>query len=239
LVCTVGRPLQAQDIQDKLKSLISEATQIEPSLAIRLGEVERWVKDVKPGALTHKKFVMAFLLQLVSDSEVWLAVKSLPSDAAQQAAFELMTPAERYWYGYLFPKWLSETDRKFYIWKKKLMSGQFYPADELILRTIAARIQQREDTSFIQRYIADFSMGTDSIVSNRQQQPLCIQLTTLNDEFSEQKYQDWQQTLQNWGIDRGLFLSYDRRDRNFLNQLVNIALYNSDNLPAGRYLKFP
>ena len=26
---------------------------------------------------------------------------------------------------------------------------------------------------------------------------------------------------------------------NFLNQLVNIALYNSDNLPAGRYLKFP
>ena len=229
----------AQDIQDKLKSLISEATQIEPTLAIRLGEVDRWVKDVKPGALTHKKFVMAFLLQLVSDSEVWLAIKSLPSDAAQHAAFELMNPAERYWYGYLFPKWLSETDRKFYIWKKKLMAGEFNPADERILRSITAQIQQRADTSFIQRYIADFSMATDSIVSNHQQQPLCIQFTTLRDDFSEQKYQKWQQTLQNWGIDRGLFLSYNGSDTNFINQLVNIALYNSDNLPAGRYLKFP
>ncbi|MGL5062134.1 MAG: hypothetical protein ACRC62_19340 [Microcoleus sp.] len=229
----------AQDIQDKLKSLISEATQIEPSLAIRLGEVDRWVKDVKPGALTNKKFVMAFLLQLIGDSEVWLAVKSLPSEADQQAAFALMSPAERYWYGYLFPKWLSETDRKFYIWKKKLMAGQFNPADERILRSITAQIQQRGDTSFIQRYIADFSMATDSIVSNHQQQPLCIQVTTLTDEFSEQKYQKWQQTLQNWGIDRGLFLSYNGTDTNFINQLVNIALYNSDNLPAGRYLKFP
>ncbi|MCU0541352.1 MAG: hypothetical protein MUE44_04095 [Oscillatoriaceae cyanobacterium Prado104] len=239
MVCTVGRPLQAQDIQDKLKYLISEATPIEPTLAIRLGEVDRWVKDVKPGALTNKKFVLAFLLQLVSDSEVWLTVKSLPSEASQQAAFELMTPAERYWYGYLFPKWLSETDRKFYIWKKKLMAGKFNPGDERILRSIAAQIRQRADTSLIQRYIADFSMATDSIVSNRQQQPLCIQVTTMNDEFSEQKYQQWQQTLQTWGIDRGLFLSYDGRDTNFINQLVNIALYNSDNLPAGRYLKFP
>ena len=122
--------MQAQEIKDQLNSLISEAYPVDPSLAIRLDEIYRWVKDVKPGALTNKKFVMAFLLQLVSDSEVWLAVKSLPSDAAQQAAFELMTPAERYWYSYLFPKWLSETDRKFHIWKKKLMAGDFYPADD-------------------------------------------------------------------------------------------------------------
>ena len=231
--------MQAQEIKDKLKSLIREADSIYPSLALRLGEVDRWVKDVKPGTLTAKKFVMAFLLQLVSDSEVWLAVKSLPSEAAQQAAFELMTPAERYWYSYLFPKWLSETDLKFYIWKKKLMAGKFNPADDRILQSIAARIQQRGDTSFIQRYIADLSMATDSIVSNRQQQPLCIQVTTVSDEFSQQKYENWQKTLQDWGIDRGLFLSYDINDENFLNQLANIALYNSDNLPAGRYLKFP
>ncbi len=231
--------MQAQEIKDKLKSLIREADSIDPSLALRLGEVDRWVKDVKPGTLTAKKFVMAFLLQLVSDSEVWLAVKSLPSEAAQQAAFELMTPAERYWYRYLFPKWLSETDRKFYIWKKKLMAGKFNPADDRILQSIATHIQQRTDTSFIQRYIADLSMATDSIVSNRQEQPLCIQVTTVSDEFSQQKYENWQKTLQDWGIDRGLFLSYDINDENFLNQLANIALYNSDNLPAGRYLKFP
>lgn len=139
--------MQAQEIKVQLNSLISEAYPVDPSLAIRLTEIYRWVKDVKPGALTNKKFVMAFLLQLVSDSEVWLAIKSLPSDAEQQAAFELMTPAERYWYSYLFPKWLSQTDLKFHIWKKKLMAGDFYPADDRILRSIATHIQQREDTS--------------------------------------------------------------------------------------------
>ena len=230
--------MQAQEIKDKLNSLISEAAIIEPSLARRLDEINRWVKDVKPGSLTAKKFVLAFLLQLMRDSQVWLAIQSLPSERERQAAFELMTPGERYWYGYLFPKWLSQNDRKFYIWKQKLKTGQFDPADDIVIRAIAARIVERQG-SVLYRYVADLSMATDSIVSNRQQQPLCIQVTTLSDEFSEQKYQKWQQTLQGWGIDRGLFLSYDTKDANFLNQLVNIALYNSDNLPAGRYLKFP
>lgn len=230
--------MQAQEIKDKLNSLISAADPIDPSLARRLDEINRWVKDVKPGSLTAKKFVMAFLLQLIRDSQVWLAVQSLPSEREQQAAFELMTPGERYWYSYLFPKWLSENDRKFYIWKQKLKAGKFEPGDDLVIRAIAARIVDRQGT-VLYRYVADLSMATDSIVSNRQQQPLCIQVTTLSDEFSEQKYQNWQQTLQDWGIDRGLFLSYDKNDANFLNQLVNIALYNSDNLPAGRYLKFP
>lgn len=230
--------MQAQEIKDKLNSLITEADPIDPSLARRLDEINRWLKDVKPGSLTAKKFVMAFLLQLIQDSQVWLAVQSLPSGIEQKAAFELMTPGERYWYSYLFPKWLRENDRKFYIWKQKLKAGKFDPADDLVIRAIAARIVERQGT-ILYRYVADLSMATDSIISNRQHQPLCIQVTTLSNEFSQQKYHDWQQTLQDWGIDRGLFLSYDKSDENFLNQLVNIALYNSDNLPAGRYLKFP
>jgi len=52
--------LQAQEIKDKLNSLISAADPIDPSLARRLDEINRWVKDVKPGSLTAKKFVMAF-----------------------------------------------------------------------------------------------------------------------------------------------------------------------------------
>lgn len=230
--------MQAQEIKEQLKSLISEAYPIDPSLARRLDEIYRWVKDVKPGSLTAKKFVMAFLLQLVGDSEVWLAVKSLPSEAEQKAAFELMNSAERYWYSYLFPKWLSETDRKLYIWKKKLMAGDFYPADEQILQSLITQIQQREDASFIQRYIADLSMATDSIVSSREHQPLCIQITSISDEFSEKKYENWQKTLQEWGIDRGLFLSYNPSIETSVDRLVNMALYNSDHLQAGRYLKF-
>ncbi|MCC3431771.1 MAG: hypothetical protein JGK08_17600, partial [Microcoleus sp. PH2017_04_SCI_O_A] len=52
--------MQAQEIKDKLNSLISEADLIDPSLARRLDEINRWVKDVKPGSLTAKKFVLAF-----------------------------------------------------------------------------------------------------------------------------------------------------------------------------------
>jgi len=138
--------LQAQEIKDKLNSLISDADLIDPSLAKRLDEINRWVKDVKPGSLTAKKFVMAFLLQLIRDSQVWLTVQSLSSGREQEAAFELMTPGERYWYSYLFPKWLNENDRKFYIWKQKLKSGKFDPADDLVIRAIAARIVDRQGT---------------------------------------------------------------------------------------------
>ena len=228
--------MQAKEIKDQLKSLTLQASSIDHNLARRLDEINRWVKHIKPGSLTAKPFVTAFLLEVITDSTIWLIIKSLPSEEEQKAKFDLMTPIERYWYGYLFPRWFNASDSKFYIWKQKLMAGEFNQVDDDIIRSIAQDIVQREG-SFWQRYIADLSMATDLIVS-RNNKPLCIQITSVSEELNQQKYEAWQNTLRSWEIERGLFLSYNPKDANFVNQLVNVALYNSDYLSGGKYLKF-
>ncbi|BAY14335.1 hypothetical protein NIES2109_43250 [Nostoc sp. HK-01] len=229
--------MQAKEIKEQLQSLIEQSSSIDPNLAKKLDEINRWVKDIKLGSLTAKPFVLAFLLEVITDSTIWLLIKSLPSAAEQQAKLAQMTPNERYWYGYLFPKWINATDSKFYIWKQKLMSGEFNQVDDDIIKSIAQDIVSREG-SFWQRYIADLSMATDLIVSSRNNQPLCIQVTSVSEELSNQKYHDWKNTLNLWEIERGLFVSYNPKDTNFINQLVNVALYNSDYLAEGKYLKF-
>lgn len=229
--------MQAKEIKDQLKLLIEQAYSVDKNLAKKLEEINRWVKHIKPGSLTAKPFVLAFLLELITDSTIWLIIKSSPSEEEQNAKFDQMTPNERYWYGYLFPKWINATDSKFYIWKQKLMAGEFNQVDDDIIKAIAQNIIQR-DGSVWQRYIADLSMATDLIVSSHQQKPLCIQVTSVSEEFNRQKYDYWQYTLHAWEIERGLFVSYNPKNANFVKQLVNIALYNSDYLSGGKYLKF-
>ncbi|WP_414569228.1 hypothetical protein [Nostoc sp. CCY 9925] len=229
--------MQAQEIKQQLRLLIQEASAIDPDLAKRLEEINRWVKDIKPGSLTAKKFVILFLQQILQDAEVWLRLKSLPSSEEQQSALTVLNPTLKYWYGYLFPKWLSENDPKFYIWRRKLMAGEFYQDDAKLINYIANNIKNCGGT-IVQRYIADLSMATDIIVSSTQESPLCIQLTSVSEEFSQDKFDEWENTLIFWAIDRGLFLSYNPGTTDFVNQIVNILLSNSDNLSIGSYLKF-
>lgn len=237
LLLKLGHRLQAKEIKEKLKSLIEQASSLDPNLARRLDEINRWVKDIKVGSLTAKPFVLAFLLEVIADSTVWLVIQSLPTEEEQQAKFAQMTPTERYWYQYLFPKWLNETDPKFGIWRQKLMAGEFNRADNDIIKLIAKDIVRREG-SFWQRYIADLSMATDLIISNSQQKPLCIQVTSVSEELNQHKYQYWKNTLVLWEIERGLFFSYNPAEANFINQLVNVALFNSAYLSGGKYLKY-
>jgi len=233
----VGHRLQAQEIKDKLKFLIDQASSIDPDLAKKLDEINRWVKNTRTGSLTAKPFVLAFLLEVITDSTIWLMLKSSSCEAEQKAKFEQMTPNEKYWYGYLFPRWINANDSKFYIWKQKLMAGEFNQEDDDIIKAIAQDIVQREGSVW-KRYIADLSMATDLIVSSRQHKPLCIQVTSVSEEFNHQKYHFWQNTLHSWEIERGIFLSYNPKDANFIKQIVNIALHNSDHLSGGKYLKF-
>ncbi|KAF3889037.1 MULTISPECIES: hypothetical protein [Nostocales] len=228
--------MQAKEIKDRLKALLKEASSIDSNLAKRLDEVNRWVKDVKLGSLTSKKFVMFFLQQIIRDAQIWLDIKAQTSEEERQLYYQQMTATERYWYGYLFPKWLEQNDSKFLIWKQKLMSGEFSQADTMLLRSIATEVVRREGT-FWQCYIADLSMATDIIVSNKQQKPLCSQITSLSDEFLQGKYDEWKNTLQNWGMDRGIFLSYNPNTIDGINQIVNVVLYNSDHLRISVYLK--
>ncbi len=177
------------------------------------------------------------MLQIIQDTEAWLIFQSLPSPEEQLAALNALSPAVRYWYSELFPRWLSENDPRFYIWRQKLIAGEFGHEDKNLLELITSEIEQRGGT-FIVRYIADLSMATDIIVSSSQEKPLSIQLTSLSDEYSQHKLDNWENTLRFWKVERGLFLSYNPGTSNFVNQIVNITLYNSNNLSIATYLKF-
>lgn len=229
--------MHGKEIKDQLKSLIREAAVTDPSLAKRLDEINHWIKDVKPGSLTAKRFVVVFLQQIITDTKILLDINALESEEEQEVYYGKMTPPERYWYSYLFPKWLNETDPKFSIWKQKLMTEEFNQPDANSLRSIASDIVRRGGT-FWQCYIADLSMATDIIVSSRRENPLCVQITTLSDKFSEDKSEEWQKTLRRWSIERGLFLSYNPGKIDVINQIVTLVLYNSDNLKTSIYLKF-
>lgn len=228
--------MHPQQIREKLKSLIEEASSIDPSLAIKLNQINNWIKDVKPGTLMSKRFVLLFLQQFIRDTEIRLDIKRLTSEAERQDFYESMTPPERYWYGELFPRWLSKNDPKFYIWRKKLMSGEFNQEDEKLINLIADVIK-RNGGQVLQRYIIDLSMASDIIVSSVQEQPLCIQLTSQSQEFTQTKSDDWEDTLISWGIARGLFLSFNPGESDFINQIVILALDKSDNLNNGIYQK--
>lgn len=225
--------LQGKEIRERLKGLIQAAADIEPGLAKRLEEIDRWIKDLKPGELTAKRFVRVFLLQILVDGVTWLDIKAKTSEE-QQTALQQMLPTRRYWYGELFPRWIEENDPKFYIWRQKLMAGEFNQADEKVIHSVAQAVSQ-QGGEFWHCYIADLSMATDLIVSHLQQQPLCTQLTSLSSEYSEQKYKKWKITLQSWRIDRGLFLSYNPGISGYTQRSANLALYNSDTLPSGTY----
>ncbi|MGA9381877.1 MAG: hypothetical protein WBV73_24215, partial [Phormidium sp.] len=151
----MGNHLPAKEISPKLKELSHVASSLEPALASRLEEIWRWIKDIKPGSLTQKRFLMAFLLELIKDTEFWLELKALTDDE-RQLFFHQLTPSVRYWYESLFPKWFKQPDRKFCIWKQKLRAGEFNQEDAILIESIAREIKSRSGT-FIQRYVADFS----------------------------------------------------------------------------------
>ena len=179
--------MHPQQIKEQLKLLIEEASTIDPSLAIRLNQINNWIKDVKPGTLMSKRFVLLFLQQFIRDTEIRLDIKRLTSEAERQDVYELMTPPERYWYGELFPRWLSKNDPKFHIWRKKLMSGEFNQEDEKLINLIADVIKLNGGQA-LQRYIIDLSMASDIIVSSIQEHIDGDWLETWGDDDDEPGY---------------------------------------------------
>ncbi|WP_413171751.1 hypothetical protein [Anabaena azotica] len=226
--------MHPQQIKEKLKSLIEEASTIDRSLAIKLQQINNWIKDLKPGKLISKRFVILFLLEIIRDADAWIKFQSLGSDVEKQSALNALPPTLKYWYGDLFPRWLSKEDKRFYIWRKELMAGNFHQEDAPLIDAISTIINQDGGT-VVKRYIADLSMATDIIVSGSQNKPLCVQLTSLAEEFLIDKVTDWKDRLIFWEIERGLFLIYNPKNQDFVNQIVNTALDNSDNLNSGSY----
>lgn len=196
-----------EDIRLELIRLINEAQPVFPNLAARLDEMRRWIAKTKSGLLMRKRHVMLLLAELVADADFWLAVQSL-SEEDRDAEFAQLTPAEQYWYKYLFPAWFNEKDPKLNIWKKNLMGNKFEGIDSSLINDICKKIELLGGTT-LNPYIADLSMATDLIASGKKNLALCVQLTSIRTSLTASKENDWLSTLKHWKIQRGLFISFN------------------------------
>ncbi len=232
--------MSPREIQARLKQLIMDLETLEPGLANRLRNIWKSLRSIKPGQLMRAEYspLRCFLAEVILDAEVCRDLLMLASEEDQNLFIESLMPTQRYWYSNLFPKWFRRHDPKFLDWKPRLMAGEPPPGDAEIIRLITDKIDKdRENAEFLQRTIADRSMATDLITSYYQGKPLCVQLTTLAKEWYEDnnKYDNWQNTLQNWGIERGIFISYNPQQDMLIARLVNNMLSSSDQLPSGEY----
>ena len=203
----MNEKLQAKDIKSRLDSLIAEADTVNIALASRLRQIKSWVKNTKPGSLSKKRELIFFLRELIEDVEILLALQELDPINFEVALKEL-TPTERYWFTDLFPKWFKQFDPKLSIWKKELMAGNFESKDRRILNILSDLVKKRGGSISL-RYIFDFSMATDLIVSGILEKPLSVQLTITNEYLLDDKKSKWKDTLKYWNIKRGIFISYN------------------------------
>lgn len=232
--------LQAKDIKPRLDNLIAEAETVNSDLATRLKVIRSWIKKTKPGGLTKKRELMFFLRELIEDVDQWLALAEL--DQSDRAiALSTLTPTEKYWLTELFPRWFATPDPKLRIWKQELMAGNFESKDRYVLN-ILSDLVKKGGGSIVLRYIADFSMATDLMVSGILQKYLCVQLTITNESLLDEKKDNWRDTLRYWQIERAIFISYNPGNQkaselNVIKRLSNYLLDSANNLPDRCYIE--
>jgi hypothetical protein len=223
--------ISPQDVEPTLRRLISEAEKLEPALADRLREINKWIKDKPPGLLMRKKVLLNFLTEIVFDAELWLGFSEMTSEE-QEIERNNLSAVEQFWYFTLFPRWLSEPDPKLPKWKQEILKDTCERADEVQIGQLASSIEYLGGQAY-RKMILDFSMATDLMVSGFLNQVLCVQLTISAQQNTEEKVFRWRETLNYWKIQRALFMSFDPcgqyRDSRKLAQLL---IDQSDKLPA-------
>lgn len=222
-----------EEIRFELNMLIKEAQSVAPKLSERLDEMRRWIGQKKAGLLIRKRQVMQLLAELVDDATFWLALQSL-SEEDTEAELAQLSLSERYWYEYLFPAWFNENDPKLPNWKKKLMADEFGASDAAFIEQVCLEIEKGSGDT-VNPYIADLSMATDLIASRTKKLVLCVQLTTVRDSLAVDKQRDWETTLRHWGIQRGLFLSFNPSLPQVHSVVGKLVLRCSDQLPQQCY----
>ncbi|MEH2376660.1 hypothetical protein [Nostoc sp.] len=223
------------EIRSNLVRLIQDSQDTYPNLALRLREMSRWIADKKSGQLVSKKHVMLLLEEFIKDATFWLELQLIPKED-KVAELSSLTPIEMYWYEYLFPLWIDERDPKKETWKKELMAGKFQGNDTFLVDKICQVIVFLGGDTF-HSYIADLSMATDLFASGLNNLPLSVQITTIQGTLSQPKQQKWLDTLQYWGIDRGLFVSYNPTVHEIESRIGQEAFHCSDEIPKNCYSK--
>ncbi|MEL6929485.1 MAG: hypothetical protein AAFO95_12720 [Cyanobacteria bacterium J06600_6] len=229
------KQIPASKLYPTLLALLEEAEENEDDdLADKITKISDWIEDCKTGFLTAKKFVGYFLRQFIADAWTYLDLNYPSTEQVKAELLSEMTDADRYWFENVFPAWLAKKDDKLPIWKNKIING-LSGADDDYLEKLARAFDNRDDVTFLMRYIADFSMSTDMIVSYHHQIAFSLQLTTLRLKYCDEKIQKWQNNLQYWHIDRGIFVSFDPSEE--VARIINQLLWQTKNLKEGQYIK--
>ena len=229
------KQIPANMLYPTLLALLEEAEENEDdNLADKIGEITDWIEDCKTGFLTAKKFVGYFLRQFIADAWTYLELNYPATEQERAELLAEMTDVDKYWYEKVFPAWLAKKDDKLPIWKNKIMKG-LSGADDDYLEKLAQAFENRGDVEFLMRYIADFSMSTDMIVSYQHQKAFSLQLTTMRLKYCDEKIQKWQNNLEYWHIDQGIFVSFDPTEE--VERIINQLLWQTKNLKEEQYIK--
>lgn len=230
--------LNPQIVKTELEALIKTASVVEPNLAERLKNLKKWIAKKQDGLLISKTHVLDLLTELILDCQFWLNhLKSLTPEQKQLLyAQEQITPVEQYWYDFLFPKWFNERDPKLPRWKQKIMNNQFTRNDEKIVNSLANEIEA-SGGSCLWKYLLDLSMATDLVVVGNKGIPLCVQLTQTYVNQWGDKRKKWEGTLDYWGIQRGLIISYNPGNLNTA-FLASAIVEKADTLPDISYNEY-
>jgi hypothetical protein len=223
------------EIKAEFTKLIEESSSVSPKLSQRLSEMNRWIADKKPGLLMSKPYVMQLLRELIADAAFLLAIESLPLED-REPLFADLSQTEKYWYKILFPAWINEQDPKKDAWKKKLMAGEFNKSDERLIDKVCQEIKNLGGDT-VNPYIADLSMATDLIASGIERLPLCVQLTSVQDSYSQTKQVNWLSTLEYWKIKRGLFIDFNPRLSQVEFKIAQKVFQDSDRIKENCYPK--
>lgn len=230
--------LSPQIVKTEIEELIKKATIAEePNLASRLKDLMSWIAKEKDGFLMSRRYVLDLLTELILDCQFWLNLKSLTPEQKQILyAQEQITPVERYWYDFLFPQWFNERDPKLPTWKQKIMNNQFTRNDEKIVNSLAQEIEACGGTC-LWNYLLDLSMATDLVVAGNKNISLCVQLTQTHVNQWVDKRKKWEDTLDYWGIQRGLIISYNPSNLNTA-FLASAIVEKADTLPNISYNEY-
>jgi hypothetical protein len=223
--------ISPQEVGPTLQRLISEAERLEPALANRLREINKWIKDKPPGLLMRKKVLLNFLTEIIIDADLWLGFCEMSSEE-QEIERSNLSAVEQFWYFTLFPRWLHERDPKLPKWKQEILKDTCERDDEAQIGQLASYILHRGGQAY-RNMILDFSMATDLVVSGSLEQVLCVQLTISAEQNTEGKVHRWRETLNYWKIERAVFISFNPygQYRDSL-KLAALLVDQSDSLPT-------
>ncbi len=232
----ISQRQSATEIRLQLRALIAQANTVKPSLAVRLSNLLRWIKNKTDKEINQKISVVDFLSEIILDANSWLVLQTLTPEEKKQLYIDIkMSPAEQYWFDVLFPLWFDEPDPKLDIWKKELMAGNFSGDDMQIIRAISLEIKKL-GCSCLWKYPLDLSMATDLLVMGLTNTALLVQITTLAQKYLPKKKNAWEDTLKHWKIKRGLLISYNPMPTNNVAQRISgTILRHMDSLPPDCY----